>query len=69
MHGTNFSLNAALAERGAEFIKEQASRFPLDLHSDSDPARDRALSDSVRAGVVDDVGVEEGRRIVDDKVV
>lgn len=60
---------AALAERGAQFIQEQASRLPLDLHSDADPARDKAISDSVRAGVVDDLGIEEGRRIVDEKQV
>lgn len=59
----------ALVQQGAEFIRDQASRLPLDLHSDADPARDKALADSVRAGIVDDVGIEEGRRIVNDKIV
>jgi hypothetical protein len=57
----------ALMQKGAEFVQEQASRLPLDLHPDSDPARDKALSDSVRAGVVDDVGIEEGRRVLGDE--
>ena len=39
--------------------------LPLDLSSDADPARDKALADSVRGGFVDDVGVEESRRIFD----
>ena len=56
-------LHSALAQRGADFIREQAARLPLDLTSDADPARDKALADSVRGGFVDDVGVEENRRI------
>lgn len=57
----------ALAQKGAEFVREQASRLPLDLHPDSDPARDKALADSVRGGFVDDVGVEEGRRVIPER--
>lgn len=34
-------------------------------YSDADPSRDKALSDSVRAGVVDDVGIEEQRKLYD----
>ena len=56
-------LHSALAQRGADFIREQAARLPLDLTSDADPVRDKALADSVRGGFVDDVGVEENRRI------
>ena len=56
-------LHSALAQRGADFIREQAARLPLDLSSDADPAQDKALTDSVRGGFVDDVGVEENRRI------
>ena len=56
-------VHSALAQRGADFIREQAARLPLDLTSDADPARDKALADSVRGGFVDDVGVEENRWI------
>lgn len=59
------SVGAALAQRGVEYIREQAARLPLDLTSDADPARDKALADSVRGGFVDDVGVEENRRVFD----
>ena len=52
-----------MAQRGMDYLRQQAARFPLDLASDADPARDKALADSVRAGFVDDVGIEEGRRI------
>ena len=50
-------------------MREHVSRLPLDLHPDADPARDKAMSDSVRAGVIDDVGVEESRRIIMEKQV
>ena len=53
----------ALTQRGAEYLEEAADRLPLDTDPDTDPALHRALADSVRAGVVDDVGVEEARRV------
>lgn len=56
---------SALVEKGVEFIRQKASQLPLDLSSDADPARDKALADSVRGGFVDDVGVEENRRVFD----
>ena len=58
----------AFVQRGVDFIRTQASRLPLDLSSDADADRDKAIADSVRAGVVDDVGVEENRRILNTKL-
>ena len=55
----------ALAQRSADFIREKASQLPLDLMPDADIARDKAAADSVRGGFVDDVGIEESRRVFD----
>lgn len=35
---------------------------------DADPVRDKAVADSVRSGFVDDVGIDESRRVFDVKV-
>lgn len=54
----------AVAERAANFVK---SKIPdqLEQYPDTDPAREKALADSVRAGVVDDLPLEEQRQVYD----
>jgi hypothetical protein len=41
------------------------ARMPekLEHYPDADPAREKALSDSVRAGVMDDIPIEEERKL------
>ena len=51
-------------QKAADWTKEKLPSA-FGQYPDADSPRDRALSDSVRAGVVDDVGVEEQRRLFD----
>lgn len=54
---------AALFQRGVDFVRERLAAMPLDLSPDADLQRDRAICESVRAGFVDDIGIDEGRRV------
>lgn len=49
-------------QKASEWAREKIPQT-FDQHPDADPARDKAVGDSVRAGVVDDVGVEEQRKL------
>lgn len=59
-----------VADKTKQWIDKAAAKLPpeFEAYPDADPAREKALSDSVRAGVVDDVGVEEQRKLYEPKL-
>ncbi|GJE95615.1 hypothetical protein PsYK624_118010 [Phanerochaete sordida] len=54
-----------LADKTRELVDKAAAKLParFENYPDTDAARERALTDSVRAGVVDDIPLEEQRKL------
>ena len=59
------AMKQRLSEQTRGVMETVTSKLPasFEQYPDADPARDKALNDSIRAGVVDDIPIDEQRKL------